>query len=208
MQHILNDPKGINIALSTTCGRWYSRGMTAKSLRIHDRIRHVLETTPGLTQRGLAEHMGLNPAAVNRMLYGRRNIMAEEIAIIENYIGQKLDLNTGVVAEPRARGVSDIPQQAGLAAPFAAAPGSFTVYVFADDMAPRYFKGELVQVQPRQPAEEGRDCLIEKKNGSVLIRRLLKIHDDRLRVQQFHPPAEKDIPRRDIKAVYPIIGRN
>ena len=42
--------------------------------RIHERIRHFLETTPGLTQRGLAEHMGLNPAQVNRMIHGQRKI--------------------------------------------------------------------------------------------------------------------------------------
>lgn len=175
-------------------------------MRIHDRIRHVLETTPGLTQRGLAERMGLNPAAVNRMLYGRRNIMAEEIGIIENYLGQSLDLHTA--NDAKNRGVSDVPQQQGIAAPFAPMAGSFSVYVFADDMAPRYFKGELVQVHPLQPIEEGKDCLIEKKNGTVLIRRLVKIADDKLRVQQYQPASEKDIARRDIKAAYPIISRS
>ena len=180
--------------------------MTEKSLRIHDRLRHILETTPGLTQRGLAEQMGLNPAAVNRMLYGRRNIMAEEIPIIENYIGQKLDLYFS--AEGSAvRGLSDVPQQAGLGAPFTAPAGSFSVYIFSDDMAPRYFKGELVQVHPALPPEEGRDCLIEKKNGTVLIRRLVALDGARLRVKQYNPDSEKDIPRKDIKAVYPIIAR-
>lgn len=62
------------------------------SQRLHDKIRHYLETLPGLTQRGLAERMGVNPAAVNRMLYGRRNIMADELPIIEEYLGVRLDL--------------------------------------------------------------------------------------------------------------------
>lgn len=60
--------------------------------RLCQKIRHALETTPGLTQRGLARRMGLNPAAVNRMLYGRRNIMAEEIPVIESYLGISLDV--------------------------------------------------------------------------------------------------------------------
>jgi phage repressor protein C with HTH and peptisase S24 domain len=63
--------------------------------RIHDKIRETIETTPGLTQRGLAERMGLNPAAVNRMLYGQRQIKATEIPVIEAYIGVKLDLEYG-----------------------------------------------------------------------------------------------------------------
>ncbi len=61
--------------------------------RIHNRIKEILEKTPGLTQRGLALKMGLNPAAVNRMLYGRRAIKAEEIPVIEDYIGVRLDVS-------------------------------------------------------------------------------------------------------------------
>ncbi len=60
-------------------------------MRLHEKIRQIIETTHGLTQKGLAERMGLNPAAVNRMLYGRRHIMAEEVPIIENYLGVSLD---------------------------------------------------------------------------------------------------------------------
>ncbi len=88
--------------------------------RIYDRIRTILETTPGLTQKGLAERMGLNPAAVNRMLYGRRNIMAEEIPMIEDYLGVKLDLSAPAAGgnfeyrqQDRARrGFSDVQAQA------------------------------------------------------------------------------------------------
>lgn len=88
--------------------------------RIHDHIRKILETTTGLTQKGLAERMGLNPAAVNRMLYGHRNIMAEEIPMIEDYLGVRLNLSTSVAPTnieyrhkqdtPSARrGLSDVP---------------------------------------------------------------------------------------------------
>lgn len=59
-------------------------------MKMHEKIRHIIETTPGLTQKGLAEQMGLNPAAINRMLYGRRHIMVEEVPVIENYLGVTL----------------------------------------------------------------------------------------------------------------------
>jgi phage repressor protein C with HTH and peptisase S24 domain len=91
------------------------------SQRIYDRIREVIEATPGLTQKGLAERMGLNPAAINRMLYGRRNIMAEEIPMIEDYLGVKLELSPPSAtanieyrqdARPAMRrGFSDVPAQ-------------------------------------------------------------------------------------------------
>ena len=81
--------------------------------RLHEKIRHYLETTPGLTQRGLAERMGVNPAAVNRMLYGRRNIMADELPVIEDYLGVALDVGRSAAGEYKqdargARGFSDV----------------------------------------------------------------------------------------------------
>ena len=60
--------------------------------RLHTLIRETLENSPHLTQRGLAERMGVNPAAVNRMLNGQRRIVADEIPIIEAYLGIRLDL--------------------------------------------------------------------------------------------------------------------
>lgn len=87
------------------------------AIKLHEKIRHHLETTPGLTQRGLAERMGVNPAAVNRMLYGRRNIMADELPVIEEYLGVTLDVGRSAPASaheyhqhPRgsARGFSDV----------------------------------------------------------------------------------------------------
>ncbi|MFH1159223.1 MAG: helix-turn-helix domain-containing protein [Pseudomonadota bacterium] len=222
--------------------------------RIHDRIREILETTDGLTQKGLAERMGLNPAAVNRMLYGRRNIMAEEIPMIEDYLGVRLDLSATAAsanieyrqeqgAPPVRRGFSDAP-----AVPWSSSPevgskvpvygiaagepqkgpvfsagnvvdwvprhpaqsgigSAFAIYVFSDTMEPRYFQGELVYIHPGRPPEMNRDCAIEMKNGDILIRRFLRRNEDKIRVAQFNPPEEKDIPRDEIKAVYAVVGR-
>ena len=89
---------------------------------VYIRIREILERTPGLTQKGLAERMGLNPAAVNRMLSGQRHILLDELPIIEDYIGVRLELSAPVVSNnieypqsaPAAvlrRGFSDTPAQ-------------------------------------------------------------------------------------------------
>ncbi|MBU6475746.1 MAG: helix-turn-helix transcriptional regulator [Alphaproteobacteria bacterium] len=223
--------------------------------RIYENIRTILETTPGKTQKGLAERMGLNPAAVNRMLYGRRNIMAEEIPMIEDYLGVRLDLSAP--APPAAspfnieyrqetpphgprRGFSDVPAQAapresnyvpvygsaagglhkGLNLESAAVAdwvarhpaqsgiaGAFAVYVFSDAMEPRYFPGELVYVHPGRPPEAGRDCIIEMQNGDAAIKRYLRQTEDKVRVAQFNPPEEQDIPKDAIRAVYAVVGR-
>lgn len=122
---------------------------------IYNRIRHILETTPGLTQKGLAERMGLNPAAVNRMLYGRRNIMADEIPIIEDYLGVRLNLSAPTVpcnieyrqdAPPGGKhGFSDVPAQ------------SFSIENIPPPMVPvkNISNGDVVDWVTRHPAQFG-----------------------------------------------------
>lgn len=220
--------------------------------RIHETIRQILEDTPGLTQKGLADYMGMNPAAVNRMLHGGRNIRAEEIPLIEAYLGARLDLSqpTNVDYKPDGRTqilrrLSDISLQ-----PLAGAPGApetqmvpvygyaagslqnglnlsngevvdwvarhpaqigisnaFAVYVFSDSMEPRYYRGELVYVHPGRPAEAGRDCIIEMKNGDAYIKRFVRQTEEKIRVAQLNPPEEKEISKADIKTVYAVVGR-
>ena len=213
-------------------------GLTVK---IHDKIRHLLETTPGLTQRGLAERMGLNPAAVNRMLYGRRNIMADEIPVIEDYLGVALDIraapDTGELPPrlPRPRGFSDAGVQAVLSPSmpvslppvpvFATRHGSeivdwaarhplqagvrdaYALFVRDEDMQPRYFRGETIYVHPARPPMTGSDCVIEMKDGRVLLRRLALKTDTALTVQQFHPARLSEIEMRDVEKIHAIIGR-
>jgi phage repressor protein C with HTH and peptisase S24 domain len=203
------------------------------SMRLHEKIRNLLETTPGLTQRGLADVMGLDPAAVNRMLYGRRGIQAEEIPVIEAYLGQSLDLTP-------ARGVSDVRQQqmpleypvpspaagqavvpvfafqAGKRQPIdfvtrhpqqAGIADAFAYYMQDDSMAPRYFAGEIVYVHPHRPPQPPHDCVMVLKNGDIHILRLLHMAADKIRVQQFNPVCEKEIARKEIDVIYTVIGR-
>lgn len=57
-------------------------------MKLHEWMKSIIDSTPGLTQKGLAEAMDLNPAAVNRMLYGARKIKVDELPIIEQYLGR------------------------------------------------------------------------------------------------------------------------
>ncbi|WP_019644125.1 LexA family transcriptional regulator [Novispirillum itersonii] len=51
-----------------------------------DTLKKALQA-PGKSQRGLARAMGLDPAAINRMLKGERQIKAHELAAIRDYLG-------------------------------------------------------------------------------------------------------------------------
>lgn len=219
--------------------------------RLHEKIRDILSSTPGLTQRGLAEAMGLDPAAVNRMLYGRRGIMAEEIPVIEAYLGQPLHVAAGGPFAPQRqssrRGLSaagaqaslsdngDIshadektggaslpvipvyafgdtlrktpldyvprhPQQTGIA-------DAFAYYMPDDTHAPRYFAGEIIYVHPTRPPLPSRDCVVVLGNDNVEIARLLSQAAGNIRIQDFSGATEKDIPRKNISALYSVVGR-
>jgi len=134
--------------------------------RIHDKIREILENTPGLTQKGLADYMGMNPAAVNRMLHGSRNIKAEEIPLIEQYIGTRLDLSAAATADYHqdARGqalrkLSDIPLQPIARATAAnSAAQMVPVYGYAAGSLQQGLNlsnGEVVDWVTRHPAQIG-----------------------------------------------------
>lgn len=92
------------------------------------------------------------------------------------------------------------PSQLGISAAFA-------LYVATDTMEPRYFRGELVYAHPGRPPEINRDCIIEMKNGEIHITRCLRQDAATLRVIQFNPLAEQEIPRENIKAIYAVVGR-
>lgn len=205
--------------------------------KLHDKIRSVIENTPGLTQRGLAQSMGLNPAAVNRMLYGQRNIMAEEIPVIERYIGVKLGVGAHDVEYPERGGAG---QKGFSDASAAALDGHGTLvpvfgptltadkpvdwvarhpaqngardaigwYTPDDDMEPRYFRGELVYLHPHRPPQPGRDFVFVMKNGDVRLRRILSAARGVFRVLQFAPNKESDIAEKDVSAVYAVVGRS
>ena len=137
--------------------------------RIHEKIRQIIETTRGLTQKGLAEHLGMNPAAVNRMLHGQRNIRAEEIPLIEEYIRTRLDLsspgpsaNTKYNQDERGqvlRKLSDVPlQPLAPAATDATLQQLVPVYGYAAGSLQKGLNlanGEVVDWVTRHPAQLG-----------------------------------------------------
>lgn len=70
-----------------------------------DIIRQALQS-PGKSQRGLARAMGLDPAAVNRMLKGERQIKAHELTAIREYLGLPPAEDLPAPTIPRSPGAS------------------------------------------------------------------------------------------------------
>lgn len=126
------------------------------SIRLHDKIRMILEATPHKTQRGLAQRMGLNPAAVNRMLHGARKIMAEEIPVIESYLGVKLtplEDDVEYLQNPHhgKKGFSDVPSVQAFAGESALA----RVPVYGLPLKTDGEEKNIIDWVPRHPAQFG-----------------------------------------------------
>lgn len=45
------------------------------------------------------------------------------------------------------------------------------------------------------------------KNGDAFIKQLVRLSERKIRIRQFNPPLEKEMPLDDIEAVYAVIGR-
>lgn len=136
-------------------------------MKLHEWVRERLDNTPGLTQKGLAERMGVNPAAVNRMLHGRRNIRADEVPVIESYLGARFDASENAPQYSQAQGASARPPglSDGGAVPYHPAPEH---PAWAETMVPVYgyaagslqeglslANGEVVDWVLRHPQQQG-----------------------------------------------------
>lgn len=216
---------------------------------LHIWIKSIIDSSRDLSQKGLAQAMGLNPAAVNRMLHGARKIKVDEVAVIEKYLGQSYQNPTRPPLAPQSEiygsaGLVSEAQNTSMAGPVRTGEpvpvygrqdedidmeldlegdtpvdwvirhpaqtgikNAFAVYVFSDDMKPRYFPGELVYIHPGRPPETGRDCLIKMKSGQAHLRRYIDRNGNSLHMRQFNPPQDDILHVDDIEEIYSVIGR-
>ena len=75
---------------------------------------------------------------------------------------------------------------------------------------PDYEQGDKSLVHPHRPPSRGEDVLLAKvgANGQhdAMVKRLLSMDDQRVRVRQFNPPQDFDVPRQGVQNVYLIVG--
>lgn len=87
----------------------------------------------------------------------------------------------------------------------------FGMYVVGESMEPVYRQGDMILVHPNRPANPGDDVLVVKKNGKdeyeALIKTLASTNGDAVRLRQYNPPEEFDVPKLEIDAVYLIVGK-
>lgn len=84
--------------------------------------------------------------------------------------------------------------------------GAFAMYVVNDSMEPKYEQGDMLYIHPSRAPRRQSHVVIVKTDGTALVKRLVRMDVDEVVVRQYNPPAEYAIPRRDVKAVYLVVG--
>tara|TARA_R110002124_G_scaffold193265_2_gene360542 strand:- start:335 stop:943 length:609 start_codon:yes stop_codon:yes gene_type:complete len=201
-------------------------------MKLYEWIRDTIKTTPGLTQKGLAEAVGMNPATVNRMLYGRRHIRAEEVPLIENYLGAKYGMpaeHDGDVAQIQdsgfaAQSAPTVPQN--LIPVYHGATGegdivdwverhpmqksckdAYAFYVVSGAYEPRYYSGELVYIHPGKPPAMAQDCLVRRADGTESLYRYMGQSVQEVMLSNLQNGAAVTFPHTEIRALSAVVGR-
>lgn len=84
--------------------------------------------------------------------------------------------------------------------------GAYAVYMFGMEMEPRYVQGWLLHVNPFKPPTRGRDVVVRKIDGTVLIKQFVAWEGNTLVVRQLSPEETIRIPREEIAECHLVVG--
>jgi phage repressor protein C with HTH and peptisase S24 domain len=157
---------------------------------------------PGYNQAGLARAMGKDPAAINRMLQGKRQIKANEVPTILGYLNATppdgvygtIITTQQLQPMPTPDGRPDVPVWASAEAGQDGAilltsepidyirrsermqgvRNPFAFYVIGKSMSPAIEHGDQVVVNPAVPVRPGADCVFIHDDGSGTLLALVK----------------------------------
>lgn len=85
-------------------------------------------------------------------------------------------------------------------------PDAYALFVWEDSMSPMYKHGWTMWVHPHQPAAPDDGVIIIKKDGAVLVKELVRRSGGQVRVRQYKPAKEFDIPQAEIAAIHRVVG--
>ena len=110
---------------------------------------------------------------------------------------QTLDLGEHVDMVRRPPGIAD-------------AKGAYAIYIVGDSQSPRFDSGELAFVHPHRPVSAGDDVVVQLRDDDdrvacALVKRLLRRTLKSVRLRQFNPAIDFDVPQSRITAIHRIL---
>lgn len=80
------------------------------------------------------------------------------------------------------------------------------VAISGESMEPRYHPGEIAYIHPHLPARAGDYVMIEFRDHTAIVKRLVRIGPDYVEVAQLNPAGRRKLPRATIAGIYRIVG--
>ncbi len=179
----------------------------------------------GKSQADLGRLLGLDSSQVNRIFKGARRIQLHEMRKIQEWLGQQMPQDGGVVvagpnmvplygfvgaasngrltlAEQNLRGYVPMhPAQMNVR-------DAFALEVNDISMSPRYEPGEIVYLAPHRWPARNQDCVVVTVEGQGLLKRFTRRDVATIRLHQLNPDHDIDIPLADVAEIHSVVGRN
>jgi phage repressor protein C with HTH and peptisase S24 domain len=95
-------------------------------------------------------------------------------------------------------------------APLEGVNGGFGFYMIGESMSPAFEPGDMILCHPTRPPFAGQDVLVIRRLDGVqhaLVKRLVRIDGGGLRLRQFNPAFDFDVPREDVVSFHLVVGK-
>jgi phage repressor protein C with HTH and peptisase S24 domain len=173
----------------------------------------------GVTQSALGEAVGLSKDAMSRLMNEQRKITADEAARIDAFfrsLAVQVEPTTQkvpVFGYAAAGGEDRIAMASDHVLEEIEIPSGLTrgpvigIRVSGDSMAPRLFSGELVIVGVGVPPARDRDCVVEFRDGTAIVKEYKGQRDGWVFLRQYNPDSEVKVNSADVKSVHAVLLR-
>jgi phage repressor protein C with HTH and peptisase S24 domain len=184
----------------------------------------------GKTQHGLAKALGVDDAAITRMLQGKREIKARELPTIRNYLEMPeekhgrlgasgawardvpvLGTTVGGSAGDFTLNTGDVVDYARRPPTLARSSKVFVLYVQGSSMSRWRDAGSMVYVDPARPPKPGERVVIEchpDRDGEpapAYLKELVSRTATKLKLKQYNPEHTFDLALSKVKKVHRVI---
>jgi len=95
-------------------------------------------------------------------------------------------------------------------APLEGVNGGFGFYMIGESMSPAFEPGDMILCHPTRPPFAGQDVLVIRRldgGQNALVKRLVRIGGGGLRLRQFNPPGDFDVPSEEVVSFHLVVGK-
>lgn len=182
-----------------------------------DEIRERLRRT-GRSQAALGRHIGASKDSMSRLMTGQRRLQAAELPLIEEFFAGDRDKGPAyetldVYGYAQAGGEDRI----GLASdqvidrievPAGMVRGpAIGIRVAGDSMEPRLYSGETVIVALNVAPARDRDCVVEFRDGTGIVKQYRGQREGQVFLWQYNPEQEIRVDASKVKAIHAVLYR-